>query len=161
MFNETEIFSVPISSGSSYDWSVNGGTIDAGNGTASIAVTCNALGTAQLMVVETDTNGCIGDTVFYNFVVYEDVSADVNFLKANELVVFPHPVTDVSILQFDNAEHKYFDLIVFDLFGNKVFCNEGVYGDRMELNKSDFSNGYYLLELRSGSCIYRTPIIVH
>lgn len=160
LLNETEIFSVTASSGSTYDWTVNGGSIDAGNGTSSVAVTWSNLGVGKVMVVETDANGCVGDTVHFNLIVYQDAPVNIGLLDANELLVYPNPITDVSVLQFSNPGNKAFQLEVFDLFGKKVFYNQTIHGERLELNKSDFSNGFYVLELKGKSSSYRTSIMV-
>jgi len=57
-------FGVPYTIGSSYNWQVQtnttGATITSGNGTEHIIIDLNNSGVFQLLVEETDVNGCIG-----------------------------------------------------------------------------------------------------
>jgi len=58
---QTVTYSVLSSSGSTYDWTVIGGTIQSGLGTNSIDRMWNNSGTFSLTVIETDINGCRGE----------------------------------------------------------------------------------------------------
>ena len=58
---QTETYSVLSSLGSTYDWTVIGGTIQSGLGTNSIDIMWNNSGTFSLKVIETDINGCVGE----------------------------------------------------------------------------------------------------
>ena len=60
---QTETYSVTQSSGSTYNWWMNGGTIQSGSGTNSVDVLWNIVGSGSIYVLETNINGCIGDTV--------------------------------------------------------------------------------------------------
>ena len=50
--------SVPVAAGATYLWSITGGTITAGQGTAAIAYTAGTGGTVSLGVTVTGSNGC-------------------------------------------------------------------------------------------------------
>jgi hypothetical protein len=60
---QTETYSVLSSLGSTYDWTVIGGTIQSGLGTNSIDIMWNNSGTFSLTVIETDINGCLGEEI--------------------------------------------------------------------------------------------------
>ena len=60
---QTETYSVLSSLGSTYDWTVIGGTIQSGLGTNSIDIMWNNSGTFSLKVIETDINGCLGEEI--------------------------------------------------------------------------------------------------
>lgn len=60
---DTGSFTVVNTSTSSYNWFVNGGSILSGNGSNTVTVNWNGSGNATVSVVETDSLGCIGDTV--------------------------------------------------------------------------------------------------
>lgn len=63
-------FSVNNTSGSTYNWTVNGGTLISGNGTNTInAGNWTTSGTAVISVIETNSIGCTGNTVNYNLTV--------------------------------------------------------------------------------------------
>jgi hypothetical protein len=60
---QTVNYSVLSSLGSTYDWTVIGGTIQSGLGTNSIDIMWNNSGTFSLTVIETDINGCLGEEI--------------------------------------------------------------------------------------------------
>lgn len=66
--NATEPYGVVLNAGSSYAWSVTplaggNGTITAGATPNLITVTWTSIGTATLQVIETNSQGCVGDPV--------------------------------------------------------------------------------------------------
>jgi len=60
---QTETYSVTQSSGSTYNWWINGGVIQSGSGTNIVDVLWNTPEQGSIYVIETDVNGCVGDTV--------------------------------------------------------------------------------------------------
>jgi hypothetical protein len=55
---------VTNTTGSTYNWVVTNGTITSGSGTNSITVTWSSTpGVDNLSVIETNSNGCVGDTI--------------------------------------------------------------------------------------------------
>jgi hypothetical protein len=64
--------SVPANAGDTYNWTITGGTIDSGQGTAAISFTSGPAATSMtLNVVETTTAGCTGsagETMQVNFI---------------------------------------------------------------------------------------------
>ncbi len=60
---QTETYSVMQSSGSIYNWWMNGGVIQSGLGTNTVDVIWNTAGQGDIYVIETDVNGCMGDTI--------------------------------------------------------------------------------------------------
>ena len=60
---QTGTYSVLPTSGSTYNWTLIGGTIQTGVGTNSIDVLWNNSGIFSFSVIETDVNGCVGEEV--------------------------------------------------------------------------------------------------
>ena len=60
---QTETYSVMQSTGSTYNWWISGGNIQSGLGTNTVDVIWNSAGQDIIYVLETDANGCVGDTV--------------------------------------------------------------------------------------------------
>jgi hypothetical protein len=81
---QTVTYSVSPSSGSTYNWTIIGGTIESGQGTNSIDVIWNNSGMFSFSVIETDVNGCIGEemslivNVIFNSV--EDINSNTGKL---------------------------------------------------------------------------------
>ena len=86
----TVTYSVNASSGSTYNWSLLGGTIESGQGTNSIDVTWNNSGGFTLSVTETDVNGCIGEelTVLVNVIInsIEDLNNNKKLIKITDVL---------------------------------------------------------------------------
>lgn len=61
--NSTLPYSVTNTSGSTYAWTITGGTIASGAGTNSITVNWGAVGSGYVSVVETNSSGCVGHGV--------------------------------------------------------------------------------------------------
>ncbi|NNM15625.1 MAG: T9SS type B sorting domain-containing protein, partial [Bacteroidia bacterium] len=59
----------PSTPGSTYNWGILNGTIDLGQGTDSISVTWDSLGTAFVNVVEVTAAGCVSDTVQFDLTI--------------------------------------------------------------------------------------------
>jgi hypothetical protein len=58
------LYAVANNPGSTYQWTVTGGTINTGQGTNTIQINWAAVpGNYQVSVVETDANGCLGTPV--------------------------------------------------------------------------------------------------
>jgi gliding motility-associated-like protein len=62
-------YSVTATSGSTYAWTVNGGSIVTGNGTSSIHVAWSTSGTNTVTVQETNSFACVGNPVNMNITV--------------------------------------------------------------------------------------------
>ncbi|MBL0341104.1 MAG: gliding motility-associated C-terminal domain-containing protein [Bacteroidetes bacterium] len=67
--NDSGSFSVTNTFGSTYAWTVTGATLINGNGSNTINVNWPATGTITISIVETNSYGCIGDTVTLPVVV--------------------------------------------------------------------------------------------
>ncbi|MBK7967216.1 MAG: gliding motility-associated C-terminal domain-containing protein [Bacteroidetes bacterium] len=72
--SDTGSFSVVATAGSTYQWSIIGGTILSGNGTNASTGIWSGSGTATVTIIETNSFGCIGDPV--------NLSVTVNALPA-------------------------------------------------------------------------------
>ena len=67
--NSSAVYSVPNTSGSVYNWSIAGGTIDAGQGSNAVTVTWLTPPGGTITVTQTDTNGCTGPAAVMNVVI--------------------------------------------------------------------------------------------
>lgn len=87
--NSTIIYSVPNNTGSTYNWTVTGGTIIAGGTTNQVTVQWVNVGTQTLTVVETDISGTCSATTVHNVgVTYQPVPAitgDANTCTGDEV----------------------------------------------------------------------------
>ena len=154
----TEVYQVTGSNGSVYDWVVSGGTIDAGNGTESIAVTWDTEGMGSLAVVETDTNGCIGDTVTFSILV-KTPSTGMNEDTPFSATVFPNPFTEKTTIAFNNPEHSSYKLKIYNLLGDLVYLKQNIRDNQVVIVQEDLSPGLFLFELNNGNVIAHGKLI--
>lgn len=67
--NDTIAFTVVNTAGSTYNWSITGGSVLTGNTTNNISAIWNTAGTATVTVTETNSFGCTGNPVTYNVTI--------------------------------------------------------------------------------------------
>ncbi len=77
--------------GSAYLWTVNGGTVVAGAGTATVTVNWTTSGTGSLLVVETSALNCAGTSVAYNVSVNPCVGLE-ELPENGTFSIYPNPV---------------------------------------------------------------------
>ena len=96
---QTVTYYVNPSAGSTYNWTLIGGTIQSGMGTNSIDVLWNNSGMFSLSVIETNINGCIGDEMTTMVsVIISSIEEINNTKKLNK-------ITDV-LGRETNGKHK-------------------------------------------------------
>ncbi|MBT5353921.1 MAG: hypothetical protein HOL56_02375 [Flavobacteriales bacterium] len=76
---QTVTYSVNPTSGSTYNWTLFGGTIESGQGTNSIDVKWTNSGMFTFSVLETDVNGCVGEEVTLLVNIIFNSVEDINF----------------------------------------------------------------------------------
>ena len=84
---QTVTYSVIPSAGSTYNWSLFGGTIESGQGTNTIDVKWNNSGMFSFSVIETDVNGCVGEeiTLLVNVIINSVVDININSRKLTKI----------------------------------------------------------------------------
>ena len=84
---QTVTYSVNSSAGSTYNWSLFGGTIESGQGTNSIDVKWNNSGMFSFSVIETDVNGCVGEevTLLVNVIINSEEDINTNSKKLTKI----------------------------------------------------------------------------
>jgi hypothetical protein len=79
--SEGKIYNAAGFPGSKYDWTVSGGKIKKGQGSASITVDWSKAGNFSVSVIETAAMGCLSDNVFLPVVLYPVPTMDVSNIK--------------------------------------------------------------------------------
>ncbi len=104
---QTVTYYVNPSAGSTYNWTLIGGTIQSGMGTNSIDVLWNNSGMFSLSVIETNINGCIGDEIITMVsVIISSIEEINNTKKLNK-------ITDV-LGRETNGKHKIPLFYIYD-----------------------------------------------
>jgi len=147
MQNNVENYSVIQNATSTYNWGVTGGILQSGLGTNSVDVLWNTSGQGGIYVIETDANGCIGDTIGLAVTVLQ--STNINEDKAEEISIYPNPFTKSTIISITNNKSNY-NLTLYDVTGQKVLEKENLNQTSYELERGTLSKGIYFLEIRTG-----------
>jgi hypothetical protein len=147
--------------GSSYVWTVTGGTIVSGAGTHSVKVNWNTAGTGTLKVAETTASNCIGTSAVFNVAV--DACVGLDELAPNEtLVVYPNPAQSIVTVKLNEKAGNNSQLRIIDATGRQVagfVLNNGtsiVEG----IDISNLKSGFYtLLYITDGKVVSQTKVV--
>jgi len=150
------IYAVNQTTGSTFEWTVTGGNIVSGQGTNSINAQWGSPGIGTVSVIETDENGCKGDTVSIEVNIG---STGVQSLSSQGLRIYPNPFTNKTIIEFPNSSMEKYQLIITDVSGKVIFIQDNIIGSKIELDRGNLSEGIYFIELK-GEYIYRGKILI-
>jgi hypothetical protein len=112
-----------------------------GANTATTIVTQNGL----YIVTVTDANGCSDTDSLYMYPDNLDENGQL------QIVLYPNPTSGWVYLKVETGSLAQLDIRVFDLRGALVYeAQERVLQDEIAIDARNWSNGVYLIELRSG-----------
>jgi len=128
-------------SGSTYDWTVEGGSITDGNGTDALNVVWTEAGQGEVCVTETTEDGCVGSEVCLDVFV---VLSSVGELPQGELSIFPNPAQDWRQLAWTGQSLNNAHVIFRDATGRIVKVQQ--VSEQETLDVSSLTSGTYHLE---------------
>jgi hypothetical protein len=146
MQNNVENYSVIQNATSTYNWGVTGGILQSGLGTNSVDVLWNTPGQGSIYVIETDANGCIGDTISLAVTIFQ--STDIIENPSQQISIYPNPFTKSTIISITNIKSNY-NLTLYDITGQKVWKEEDLTQTSYELERGTLSKGIYFLEIKT------------
>ncbi|MEN8224127.1 MAG: T9SS type A sorting domain-containing protein [Bacteroidota bacterium] len=145
--NTTHVYSSPEHTGASYNWTVTGGAIDAGQGTYEITVTWGGPGTGYVNLTETSSAQCEG--VAAELIINIDpVGLDESFM--NKISLYPNPVREVLNVELYAEKASTLNVHVVNQIGQIVISkteNLMSGNNKFTLNTADLQNGYYTVKL--------------
>ena len=83
-------------------------------------------------MVETDSVGCVGDTVI--LVVQLVTSAEITAYTSVKMIVYPNPFNHNATVIFSNETQDNYELLLYDMLSNKVRVMENI-------TSNEISNG--------------------
>lgn len=128
-------------SGSTYEWTVEGGSITDGNGTDALNVVWTEAGQGEVCVTETTEDGCVGSEVCLDVFV---VLSSVGELPQGELSLFPNPAQDWLQLAWTGQNLNNAHVILRDATGRIVKAQQ--VSEQETLDVSSLTSGTYHLE---------------
>ena len=142
--NDIENYSVIQNPNSAYNWGVVGGLLQSGLGTNSVDILWNNPGMASLYVIETDINGCVGDTINLSVTVF--MSTDIQENQDLGISIYPNPFTKETYLTIDNQDKEY-SLSLYDVTGHKIWSKKEITSKSYKISREKLADGIYFLEL--------------
>jgi hypothetical protein len=105
----SESYSYPGPASSSYQWSITPGTIQSGQGTATVSVIWYDAPLGTLQVTETNESACVGSTIVLDVNITPNTILQWN---PESIILFPNPANDVLHIAGDipsNAQVSIFN----------------------------------------------------
>jgi len=147
--NDTFSYSVPYHPGSSFQWTVSGGTIISGGSTDSITVQWTGLPSGRIVVKETNIAGCQGDSTLLNISI--NTTAGTNEINAfKNLKVYPNPTSSLLNISFDDANGNDLRISLTDALGREIMLDDlqkikGAFNKNYDL--TTFAKGIYIVKI--------------
>ena len=129
------------SEGSTYEWTVVGGSITDGNGSETLNVVWTEEGAGEVCVVETTEAGCVGDEVCLEINV---VLSAIGELPQGDFSLFPNPARDRIQLDWTGQNLNNAHVIFRDATGRIVKAQQ--VSEQETLDVSSLTSGTYHLE---------------
>ena len=132
------------------------GIISSGNGTNSILIQWqSSAGTGSAKVVETNNNGCRGDTVSKSV----SVTTGIDELNSSlNVLVYPNPNNGLISIEFKNQNGNK-NMQVFDITG-KLIQEFQTEKDNLQISLVSMAKGIYLLKIFSEKSVSNFKIIL-
>jgi uncharacterized delta-60 repeat protein len=154
-------YGTTATAGNSYVWTVTGGSIVSGAGTASVKVNWNTNGTGTLKVVETSASNCTATSAVFNIAVnpcvgMEEVSA------AEPLRFYPNPAENHITVKMNETSGNNSQLRFIDATGHMVAAFAISKGMNLaeNIDISSLKSGLYvMLYLNDGKVVAQTKVV--
>ena len=79
--------------------------------------------------------------------------------KEYNIILYPNPVSNTSVLEFYNPKQELFIIEIYDILGNKVFREQSK-SNKFYINKNNFKQGIYTYKLINNNQIIHTNKII-
>ena len=87
------------------------------------------------------------DNIVFLLQDHTNVGIIENSMYGQSVKITPNPVTDISILKFENEQFKNFTLEIYNITGIKIKIIQNIKKNKVELNRNEFKKGIYLYRL--------------
>lgn len=147
--------------GSTYLWTVTGGEILSGAGTAFVVVKWNSSGTGTLIVNETNETGCSETSELFTVLVDPCVNVDLVSLP-NTLIVHPNPAQSTLTVKLNEIPGKNSLIKLLDVTGRTILTLElsPNSNEELQIDVSSLASGYYsLIYLKEGRIASQNKVI--
>jgi photosystem II stability/assembly factor-like uncharacterized protein len=144
-----EFYEVAENDGSTYTWTVSGGTIADGQGTYMVTVAWSGEGTGTVSVEEETADGCTGESEMFE-VMIDDCTDLFEGAEINDVNIYPNPATHQVNVSFSMTMGEKVNIHVFNTMGQVVYqTQERSTGSKQTANISidNLPKGLYIISL--------------
>lgn len=113
---------------------------------------------ARIRIVQDNENGNYSSSSL-SFTIASFTGVGESF-EAGEIKVYPNPLTEQAILEFNKPEYDYLTLNIYNSQGRLVRSIQDNASGRIELRKGGLPAGYYFLRLGDGRQILSSGKLV-
>ena len=136
-----QVYTYTETSGSSYEWTVEGGSVTDGEGTSALNVVWTEEGNGSICVVETTADGCVGQEVCLEVTVR---LSSVQELPQGQFEAYPNPARDWLQVHWTGPVLNNARVVLRDAAG-RIVLNRQV-SEQESLDVSMLGDGVYVLE---------------
>ncbi|MDZ4668168.1 MAG: S8 family serine peptidase [bacterium] len=147
---DTATFSVtPGLSGSIFNWTLSGGSLQSGSGSSAVVVKFNTVASAVVNVQENASNGCKGLTKTINISLVNTGLSQLG--KLPSLKIWPNPSSEILKIELELVQSSEFTFAVYNSLGQKVKVEEmesTANGRIKSLNVATLPKGVYFIKVK-------------
>lgn len=153
--SQTATYTYAVTAGNTVQYFVNGGTytvyLD------SIVVNWGAAGNGIIQLVETDPNGCNGDTI--SLPVQINIINTVHSIGNTNVTVYPNPATDQLTISINDKQSDYLQLLISDPLG-RIIKSEIIKNMETTVDIKELHTGLYFIKIMDGDLLYYSQSIL-
>lgn len=155
--NALESYSYENTTGSTYNWEVNGGQVSSGQGSSEVMVEWTTIGQGSISIVETDATGCMSEGVEIFVTVNEIVG--VSEASGVQINLYPNPIKDAFFVQIDGLANVA-AVTITDMSGKVIHSKGAMTNGIHSLPAHELASGVYFVRIESANLITTKRIIV-
>jgi PKD repeat protein len=145
-------YSTPFTSGSTYEWTVTGGSITTGAGTSQVTVLWGDPGYGAISVTETSSDNCQATSDELQVTIDDCTGLDEG--SENQVRIFPNPARDhVQVSNLQNSTIR-----IYNQIGMEVLNFSDLSGTQ-SLDISGLTKGIYLLKVENSRGLFVFQLI--
>ena len=95
-----------------------------------------------------------------NWTINVSFITGINTYSISDFKVYPNPFSERTRIEFDNPNHKNYNLSVYNISGGKVFEMKDLTSDQVELKRGNLKSGIYIIELKGDEFYGLKKIVV-
>jgi hypothetical protein len=146
-----EFYETAENEGSTYTWTVTGGTIADGQGTYMVTVSWEGEGNGTVSVEEETAGGCTGESETFEVLIDDctDIFENEAFKNVN---VYPNPASSSMNIAYTVANGNTGDIVIYNTMGQVVYQKPFTATGSQQTQNIDLNNmpkGLYIISLQT------------